>query len=107
MARAIRQMDFILNTKASNQANSSEFGTHRIGVQRRLRRACANAQSRQDLHCSYIINRDDLINFIFHFSSQKAVCGQPWRNDILRRLIKQRREVLNLKTSDRHCTFML
>ena len=33
---------------------SSEFGTYRLCEQRRLRRACASAQSRQNLRCSLI-----------------------------------------------------
>ena len=35
-------------------AASSEFGTYRLCEQRRLRRACASAQSRQNLRCSLI-----------------------------------------------------
>ena len=35
-------------------AASSEFGTYRICEQRRFRRACASAQSRQNLRCSLI-----------------------------------------------------
>ena len=35
-------------------AASSEFGTYRLCEQRRFRRACASAQSRQNLHCSLI-----------------------------------------------------
>ena len=35
-------------------AASSEFGTYRICDQRRFRRACASAQSRQNLRCSLI-----------------------------------------------------
>ena len=34
--------------------SSSEFGTHRLCEQRRFRRACASAQSRQNLRCSLI-----------------------------------------------------
>ena len=33
---------------------SSEFGTYRLCEQRRFRRACASAQSRQNLRCSLI-----------------------------------------------------
>ena len=33
---------------------SNEFGTYRICEQRRFRRACASAQSRQNLRCSLI-----------------------------------------------------
>ena len=33
---------------------SSEFGTYRLCEQRRFRRACASAQSRQNLRCSII-----------------------------------------------------
>ena len=35
-------------------ATSSEFGTYRLCEQRRFRRACASAQSRQNLRCSLI-----------------------------------------------------
>ena len=35
-------------------AASSEFGTYRLCEQRRLRRTCASAQSRQNLRCSFI-----------------------------------------------------
>ena len=35
-------------------ASSWDYGTYRIGDQRRLRRACASAQSRQSLRCSQI-----------------------------------------------------
>ena len=37
-----------------NWAASSEFGTYRLCEQRRFRRACASAQSRQNLRCSLI-----------------------------------------------------
>ena len=33
---------------------TSEFGTYRLCEQRRFRRACASAQSRQNLRCSLI-----------------------------------------------------
>ena len=33
---------------------SSKFGTYRLCEQRRFRRACASAQSRQNLRCSLI-----------------------------------------------------
>ena len=36
------------------QTASSEFGTYRLCEQRRFRRACASAQSRQNLRCSLI-----------------------------------------------------
>ena len=35
-------------------AASSEFGTYRLCEQRRFRRACADAQARQNLRCSLI-----------------------------------------------------
>ena len=35
-------------------AASSEFGTYRLCEQRRFWRDCADAQSRQNLHCSLI-----------------------------------------------------
>ena len=37
-----------------NWTASSEFGTNRLCEQRRFRRACASAQSRQNLRCSLI-----------------------------------------------------
>ena len=41
---------------------SSEFGTYRLCEQRRFRRACASAQSRQNLRCSLIqaVNQEEL-----------------------------------------------
>ena len=49
---------------------SSEFGTYRLFEQRRFRRACASAQSRQNLRCSLIqaVNQEEL-------SDRKPV---PW-----------------------------
>ena len=44
----IPQRQFIIWTA------SSEFGTYRLCEQRRFRRACASAQSRQNLRCSLI-----------------------------------------------------
>ena len=43
---------------------SSGFGTYRICEQRRFRRACASAQSRQNLRCSLIqaVNQEELSN---------------------------------------------
>ena len=38
----------------NNWAAPSEFGTYRVCEQRRFRRACASAQSRQNLRCSLI-----------------------------------------------------
>ena len=40
---------------------SSEFGTYRLCEQRRFRRACASAQSRQNLRCSLIqaVNQEE------------------------------------------------
>ena len=42
-------------------AASSEFGTYRLCEQRRFRRACASAQSRQNLRCSLIqaVNQEE------------------------------------------------
>ena len=42
------------NTEFYNWTASSEFGTYRLCEQRRFRRACASAQSRQNLRCSLI-----------------------------------------------------
>ena len=45
----------IRNIKRSDKwTASSEFGTYRLCEQRRFRRACASAQSRQNLRCSLI-----------------------------------------------------
>ena len=45
----------VKNVKSSvNWATSSEFGTYCLWEQRRFRRACASAQSRQNLRCSLI-----------------------------------------------------
>ena len=43
------------------RAASSEFGTYRLCEQRRLRRACASAQSRQNLRCLLIqaVNQEE------------------------------------------------
>ena len=43
---------------------SSEFGTYRLCEQRRFRRACASAQSRQNLRCSLIkaLNQEEPSN---------------------------------------------
>ena len=55
-----RHLHFILNTVTQTNkirhkwAASSEFGTYRLCEQRRFRRACASAQSRQNLRCSLI-----------------------------------------------------
>ena len=51
-------MSFILNQfpvtpKGNNWASSWDFGIYHIGDQRRFRRACASAQSRQTLRCSH------------------------------------------------------
>ena len=44
-----------------NWAAPSEFGTYRLCEQRRFRRACASAQSRQNLRCSLIqaVNQEE------------------------------------------------
>ena len=44
------------------RAASSEFGTYRLCEQQRFRRACASAQSRQNLRCSLIqaVNQEEL-----------------------------------------------
>ena len=41
-------------SNGNNWTASSEFGTYRLCEQRRFRRACASAQSRQNLRCSLI-----------------------------------------------------
>ena len=56
-----KRLDFqrdLLNPEHRKQtmqkwAGSWDYGTYHIGDQRRLRRACASAQSRQSLRCSY------------------------------------------------------
>ena len=47
-----------------NRTASSEFGTYRLYEQRRFRRACASAQSRQNLRCSPIqaVNQEEPSN---------------------------------------------
>ena len=49
-----RSMSFCLFCCALVRAASSEFGTYRQCEQRRFRRACASAQSRQNLRCLLI-----------------------------------------------------
>ena len=44
----------LTNNLNHNWTASSEFGTYRLREQRRFRRACASAQSRQNLRCSLI-----------------------------------------------------
>ena len=44
----------IVSDNAFMWAAPSEFGTYRLCEQRRFRRACASAQSRQNLRCSLI-----------------------------------------------------
>ena len=48
------QIRFIFQCEEIIWTASSEFGTYRICEQRRFRRACASAQSRQNLRCSLI-----------------------------------------------------
>ena len=45
---------FLLSYTFTVLTASREFGTYRLCEQRRFRRACASAQSRQNLHCSLI-----------------------------------------------------
>ena len=45
---------FFANRDGYNWTASSEFGTYSLCEQRRFRRACASAQSRQNLRCSHI-----------------------------------------------------
>ena len=49
------------NAKIYNWTASSEFGTYRLCEQRRFKRACASAQSRQNLRCSLIqaVNQEE------------------------------------------------
>ena len=49
-----RQCMCKLHDQNYDWAASSEFGTYRLCEQRRFRRACASAQSRQNLRCSLI-----------------------------------------------------
>ena len=44
---------FIVANLVSLKQSSSYFGIYRIVEQRKLRRVCANAQTRQSLCCSY------------------------------------------------------
>ena len=50
-----------LNCPADIMTASSEFGTYRLCEQRRFRRACASAQSRQNLRCLLIqaVNQEE------------------------------------------------
>ena len=50
----IRNIKDLETFKKNKWAAPSEFGTYRICEQRRFRRACASAQSRQNLRCSLI-----------------------------------------------------
>ena len=52
---------FILWLLPNKWTASSEFGTYRLCEQRRFRRACASAQSRQNLRCSLIqaVNQEE------------------------------------------------
>ena len=43
----------MIQCKKIKWASSWDYATYRIGDQRRLRRACASAQSRQSLRCSH------------------------------------------------------
>ena len=51
----------ITTSYGTNWTASSEFGTYRLCEQRRFRRACASAQSRQNLRCSLIqaVNQEE------------------------------------------------
>ena len=49
------QLFVIIKTWPKQWTASSEFGTYRLCEQRRFRRACASAQSRQNLRCSLIL----------------------------------------------------
>ena len=51
--RSVMRMSH-MNIEYIKWAASSEFGTYRLCEQRRFRRACASAQSRQNLRCSLI-----------------------------------------------------
>ena len=55
------QVTFRCSFSYMKWAASSEFGTYRLCEQRRFRRACASAQSRQNLHCSLIqaVNQEE------------------------------------------------
>ena len=48
-------------------ASSWDYGTYHIGDQRRLRRVCASAQSRQSLHCSHTWSME-----VYEGSDQKS-----------------------------------
>ena len=52
---------FLFTPNNHNWTASSEFGTYRLCEQRRFRRACASAQSRQNLRCSLIqaVNQEE------------------------------------------------
>ena len=52
---------YLSNCVENKWAASSEFGTYHLCEQRRFRRACASAQSRQNLRCSLIqaVNQEE------------------------------------------------
>ena len=52
--RSTLKLGFVFTSTNSNWTASSEFGTYRLCQQRRFRRACASAQSHQNLRCSLI-----------------------------------------------------
>ena len=58
--RRYYENDFLIKTLHKWTA-SSEFGSYRLCEQRRFRRACASAQSRQNLRCSLIqaVNQEE------------------------------------------------
>ena len=55
-------------------AASSEFGTYRLCEQRRFRRACASAQSRQNLRCSLI----QAVSQVEHSDSKPDPVPSEW-----------------------------
>ena len=57
----IYQHNTICRRQINNWAAPSEFGTYRLCEQWRFRRACASAQSRQNLRCSLIqaVNQEE------------------------------------------------
>ena len=62
MSRLIYVTSFSFETDHDiNWTASSEFGTYRLCEQRKFRRACASAQSRQNLRCSLIqaVNQEE------------------------------------------------
>ena len=67
-------------------ASSWDYGTYRIGDQRRLRRACASAQSHKSLRCSHMTygSRQRVRPKIRHLAPTGWLCMRVWRMSLQR-----------------------